>query len=673
MSVDLARFHQAFFEEAAEGLETLEQGLLALAERGGDAETLNAVFRAAHSMKGGAATFGFRALAGFTHLLETLLDELRGGRRAMDEALADALLESVDVLRDLLAAAREGTEPDTQALAAAEARLKALQDAGAQPAGKGDGGTGGGDGGAAGGGGGGRRWRIVFRPHAHLLRTGNEPLRALRELAALGRLEASLDCSRLPPLEALEPHDCHLAWTLTLEGAAERVQIDEIFEWMEGDCDLEIEALEGERPQRAADAAQPAVGTAARTGARGEAGSIRVSIDKIDALINMVGELVITQSMLGEIGERLEGLDAACVERLRDGLAQLERNTRELQESVMRVRMVPISFAFARFPRMVRDLGRKLGKQVRIELAGEQTELDKTVMERISDPLVHLVRNAVDHGIEPPEARRAAGKPETGTVRLNAYHKGGNIVIEVSDDGAGIDRARVLEKARERGLLGGDSEPAPDDPAVLDLIFEPGFSTAAEVTDVSGRGVGMDVVRRNIRELGGTIEVDSVPGRGSTFTIRLPLTLAILDGQLVRVGREIYVVPLVSIVESVQLREEQLNTLAGDAEVYRLREDYIPVLRLRELLDTGREAPPPERRLLVVVEGDGHRAGLLVDELLGQQQVVIKSLESNFRRVEGISGATILGDGTVALILDVGGLVGLARERGRARPSAAAA
>ncbi len=673
MSVDIARFHQAFFEEAAEGLETLEQGLLALAEHGGDPETLNAVFRAAHSMKGGAATFGFQALAGFTHLLETLLDEVRGGRRAMDEPLADALLGSVDVLRDLLAAAREGTEADAEALAAAEARLKALLGSGAGPALAGEGAGEGAAGRGGGGGGGGRRWRIVFRPHAHLLRTGNEPLRALRELAALGRLEASLDCSRLPALEALEPHDCHLGWTLTLEGAVERVQIDEIFEWMEGDCDLEIEALEDERPQRAADAAQQVPGPAGRPPARGEAGSIRVSIDKIDALINMVGELVITQSMLGQIGERLEGLDTACVERLRDGLAQLERNTRELQESVMRVRMVPISFAFARFPRMVRDLGRKLGKQVRLELAGEQTELDKTVMERISDPLVHLVRNAVDHGIEPPEARRAAGKPETGTVRLNAYHKGGNIVIEVSDDGAGIDRTRVLEKARERGLLGGDGEPAPDDPAVLDLIFEPGFSTAAEVTDVSGRGVGMDVVRRNIRELGGTIEVDSTPGRGSTFTIRLPLTLAILDGQLVRVGSEIYVVPLVSIVESVQLREEQLNTLAGDAEVYRLREDYIPVLRLRELLDTGREAPPPERRLLVVVEGDGHRAGLLVDELLGQQQVVIKSLESNFRRVEGISGATILGDGTVALILDVGGLVGLARARGRARPSAAAA
>ena len=673
MSVDIARFHQAFFEEAAEGLETLEQGLLALAEHGGDPETLNAVFRAAHSMKGGAATFGFQALAGFTHLLETLLDEVRGGRRAMDEPLADALLGSVDVLRDLLAAAREGTEADAEALAAAEARLKALLGSGAGPALAGEGAGEGAAGRGGDGGGGGRRWRIVFRPHAHLLRTGNEPLRALRELAALGRLEASLDCSRLPALEALEPHDCHLAWTLTLEGAVERVQIDEIFEWMEGDCDLEIEALEDERPQRAADAAQQVPGPAGRPPARGEAGSIRVSIDKIDALINMVGELVITQSMLGQIGERLEGLDTACVERLRDGLAQLERNTRELQESVMRVRMVPISFAFARFPRMVRDLGRKLGKQVRLELAGEQTELDKTVMERISDPLVHLVRNAVDHGIEPPEARRAAGKPETGTVRLNAYHKGGNIVIEVSDDGAGIDRTRVLEKARERGLLGGDGEPAPDDPAVLDLIFEPGFSTAAEVTDVSGRGVGMDVVRRNIRELGGTIEVDSTPGRGSTFTIRLPLTLAILDGQLVRVGSEIYVVPLVSIVESVQLREEQLNTLAGDAEVYRLREDYIPVLRLRELLDTGREAPPPERRLLVVVEGDGHRAGLLVDELLGQQQVVIKSLESNFRRVEGISGATILGDGTVALILDVGGLVGLARARGRARPSAAAA
>ena len=666
MSIDVTQFHQAFFEEAAEGLETMESALIALGERGADPELVNAIFRAAHSMKGGAATFGFQALADFTHLLETLLEQVRAGARPVDQALVDVLLAAVDALRGLLEAARGAGEADAQAVAEVEGQLRALL--GESAAATGSGGAGGrapaAEGMPV------RRWRIRFRPHPHLLRTGNEPLRILRELAALGRLEAELDLSRLPGIDTLDPHDCHLAWDLRLEGPVERVQIDEIFEWVEDDCDLEIE-LEREAETVKDTPAQPPARATAGTGPearpRGETGSIRVSIDKIDALINMVGELAITQSMLGQIGERLEGLDAACVERLRDGLAQLERNTRELQESVMRVRMVPISFVFSRFPRLVRDLGRKLGKEVRLEVSGEQTELDKTVMERIGDPLVHLVRNAVDHGIETPEARRAAGKPEAGTVRLNAYHKGGNIVIEVSDDGAGLDRDRILAKARAQGLVDAGAEL--EDHQVYELIFEPGFSTAEAVTDVSGRGVGMDVVRRNIRELGGSIEVRSEPGRGSTFTIRLPLTLAILDGQLVRVGAEIYVVPLVSIVESAQLRPEHLDRVAGGAEVYRLREEYVPVLRLRALLRTGTDARPTERPLLVVVEGDGQKAGLVVDELLGQQQVVIKSLESNFRRVEGISGATILGDGTVALILDIGGLVQL----GRTRSAAAAA
>jgi len=400
--------------------------------------------------------------------------------------------------------------------------------------------------------------------------------------------------------------------------------------------------------------------------------SIRVGIEKIDAIINLVGELVITQSMLREVGAAVHIADGAALERLHDGLAQLARNTRELQEGVMRIRMLPISFAFSRFPRLVHDLSRKLGKQVELKLAGEQTELDKTVMEKIGDPLVHLVRNALDHGIESPEQRRASGKPETGQIRLNACHQGGNIVIEISDDGAGLNRARIAAKARERGLL--THEAQIDDQRLIDLIFEPGFSTAETVSDVSGRGVGMDVVRRNVRDLGGNVEVSSREGQGSRFTIRLPLTLAILDGQLVRIGDHIYVIPLVSIVESLQIRPGQTYAVAGRERLYRLREEYIPVMDLRRVFQSGGTAQGSDN-LLVVVEGEGRKIGLVVDDLLGQQQVVIKSLESNYRPVAGISGATILGDGTVALILDTARLVNinLGGARSAASDSAVAA
>jgi len=346
------------------------------------------------------------------------------------------------------------------------------------------------------------------------------------------------------------------------------------------------------------------------------------------------------------------------LENLRDGLAQLERNTRELQEGVMRIRMLPISFAFSRFPRLVHDLSSKLGKKVELKLSGEQTELDKTVMEKIGDPLVHLVRNALDHGIETPELRRSQGKPELGQIHLEAFHQGGNIVIEVSDDGAGLNRQRIAAKARERGLLAEGVEP--DEERILDLIFDPGFSTAESVSDVSGRGVGMDVVRRNIRDLGGNVEVSSQPGQGSRFTIRLPLTLAILDGQLVRVGDQVYVAPLVSIVESLQVRAERINAVAGRGEVYRLRDEYIPIMDLRRMFGIDTSDSTLSGSLLVVVEGEGKKLGLVVDDLLGQQQVVIKSLETNFRPVACISGATILGDGTVALILDAGQLVNAA-------------
>jgi two-component system chemotaxis sensor kinase CheA len=361
---------------------------------------------------------------------------------------------------------------------------------------------------------------------------------------------------------------------------------------------------------------------------------------------------VITQSVLSQVAADIGGYRS---DELRNGLAQLERQMRALQETVMRVRMLPISFVFNRFPRMVRDLGHKLGKRVELKMFGEHTELDKTVLEKIGDPLVHLVRNSIDHGIEDPDTRRARGKPESGTIQLNAYHKGGNIVVEITDDGAGLNRERILAKGRERGLIAPDEEPSEE--RIHNLIFQPGFSTADTVSDVSGRGVGMDVVRRNIIEVGGKVQIFSNAGQGCTVRIRLPLTLAILDGQLVRVGRETYVIPLVSIVETIQVRRDQVNSVAGCAELVRLRDDYLPIIRLYELFDVEPDTTDLLKGLLTIVETDGQRAGIFVDELLAQQQVVIKSLETNFRQMAGVSGATMLGDGRVALILDVPGLI----------------
>ncbi|MEI8611338.1 chemotaxis protein CheA [Enterovibrio sp. Hal110] len=395
--------------------------------------------------------------------------------------------------------------------------------------------------------------------------------------------------------------------------------------------------------------------TPAKAAAKTDAvSSIRVEIDKVDNLINLVGELVITQSMLTELGQNFS---ESKLERLQAGLDQLLQNTKELQESVLNIRMLPISFAFNRFPRLIRDLSSQLGKTVELVIEGEQTELDKTVLERITDPLVHLVRNAVDHGLEGPEARLSNGKSETGRVSLNAYHQGGSIVIEVRDDGAGLNKERVWKKAIEKGLLHHDM--ALDDLSdhqVYNLIFAPGFSTAEQVSDVSGRGVGMDVVKRNIEDLGGHIEVDSEPNVGSIFRISLPLTLAILDGQLIKLADQVFVVPLISIIESIQIESDRVKVATGGVELYRLREENIPILRLKEEFELG-ETGALDKQLLCLVEAGGNRVGLLLDEMLGQQQVVIKSLESNYTRVNGISGATILGDGSVSLILDVQGLM----------------
>ena len=527
-------------------------------------------------------------------------------------------------------------------------------------------------------------WRIHFVPGAKLLRNGNDPLRILRELATLGPCVVRVDAKFVPPLADLDAEECRLAWNAELSGVIPEAQVRAVFDWVEGECELSLECFgpmtESAAPVAvpeaqpvvaapvpvaaatptpkpvpvpaapAAEEAAPARTENARAAGGGEGSSIRVSIEKIDELLNSVGELVITQSVLSQLAAPLEG-----AEELRSALSQLERHMRSLQESVMRVRMLPISFVFNRFPRLVRDLGQRLGKKIELRMNGDATELDKTVLEKIGDPLVHLVRNSIDHGIESPEARLAAGKSAHGLIELNAYHKGGNVIVEVSDDGGGLKRDRILAKARERGLVGADEELSED--RIYNLIFAPGFSTADVVSDVSGRGVGMDVVKRNINELGGHVQISSSPGKGSMVRIRLPLTLAILDGQLARVGSEVYVVPIVSIVETIQVRQDQVNSIASRAQVFRLRDDYLPIVRLYDLFGIKPDHTDLLDGLLMIVEADGQRVGLFVDELMSQQQVVIKSLETNFRPVTGLAGATMLGDGRVALILDIPGVI----------------
>ena len=719
MAIDLAQFHDAFFDESFEALDQMESALLKLNPGAPESELINTIFRVAHSIKGGSATFGFSEVASFTHTCETLLDELRGNRMQVTRPITDLLLKSVDVMREMLRAVQHKEPIDAQrvadlqfdleltiaqkenAPAAAPIQAAAAPEADLQPAPAAQ---------PLAGSMASQRWRIQFKPYPQLFAHGNDPLRMLRELSEIGDLVVTARSEDLPPLAALDPESCYLSWDLVLDTEATREVIAQVFDWAEGDCELRIDqesmpptdvaaadsgagvaqtalpaspdtpagnfspaapadtAVSGNvvnmvgEARPAVEAARgvnaPAEGTEGPKSGLGDASSIRVSTDKIDELMNTVGELVITQSMLTQLGAMIPGHVA---EQLRSGLAQLERNVRELQESVMRVRMLPISFVFSRFPRMVRDVSQRLGKQVDLKMTGDQTELDKTVLEKIGDPLVHLVRNSVDHGIEQPEARLAAGKSAHGTVYLEAYHKGGNITVEVSDDGGGLNKEKILAKARARGIVGANE--VPSDEAIYDLIFGAGFSTAEQTTDISGRGVGMDVVRRNIKELGGTIEVRSTPGAGSRFIITLPLTLAIVDGQSVAVGTETYIVPLITIIESLQLKSGMVNRVAGQGEVFWFRDAYVPVIRLHEVFGVCPRTTQLHEGLIMVVEGEGRKVGLFVDDLLGQQQVVIKSLESNFRRVDGVSGATILGDGAVALILDVPSLVRVATQR----------
>jgi len=725
----MSQFYQVFFEEASELLAEMETLLVSMDVSAPGQEDLNAIFRAAHSIKGGAGTFGFTDMTEITHVLETLLDKLRKGELALRNEMVDAFLQASDVLKAQLASHSGEGPADAAITAAVCSKLKALsgQNAGnetapahrepapsqaAPPSASGQ-----------------NVFRIAF---AACAANGAAPNieNLLSNLAGFGkldvlqaplpdapqcRLQLVTQASEDEVWEALaftvDPAQLKIeacddvatggapaavalpgtsvvapASTPALPDQAEPGADDPYFKTFyesivppAGDAagaQVEAEAAQpaampaptaetggaanegefrspGRRASDAPDASIPKTGRRESDKAPGqaEASSIRVSVEKVDQMINLVGELVITQAMLAQTASQV---DPVIYEKLLSGMSTLERNTRDLQESVMSIRMMPISFVFSRYPRVVRDLAAKLNKQVELKTVGEGTELDKGLIEKIADPLTHLVRNSLDHGIETPEIREAAGKPAKGTITLRAFHQGGSITIEVGDDGAGLNRERILAKAKERGMTVSDTI---SDQDVWQLIFEAGFSTAAVITDVSGRGVGMDVVKRNIQAMGGRVEIDSELGVGTRISIRLPLTLAILDGLSVSVGGEMFIVPLTYITESLQPAAADVKTVVGRGRVVQVRGEYLPLIALHEVFNLRPEVTEVHKGIVVILEAEGRKTAMFVDRLVGQHQVVIKSLESNFRRVQGVSGATIMGDGRVALILDAAGIV----------------
>jgi len=666
--VDLSSFHAIFFEECNENLAILETELLKL-DASSDLEVLNTIFRAAHSIKGGGATFGFPEISDFTHGMETILDEMRNENLETSHEVVEVLLASLDCLRGMINCSIEGKPLDTESIQALQDRQNKIvqsiparsdeeKEASVQPVAS-------------------DKdvdvelteWSIRFYPHRDLFFTGNDPLRLIRELEAMGEVSVEVITDQVPAYSEMDPQQCYLGWNITLKGDVDAQKIDEVFAWVEEECDLDIRNMSHSLLDAHVDISpdlEPAAGEGVpgrrksdkmNTAGR-DSKSIRVGVDKVDALVNLIGELVITQSMLTRA---CEDLDPVQSEKIFSSLAQLERNTRDLQEQTMGIRMLPIDFAYQRLPRIVHDLSLSLGKKVEMVFSGKNIELDKTVLEKIGDPLVHLVRNALDHGIESPDDRRQAGKSETGQIYIDAYHQGGNIVVEITDDGAGLNYEKILKKARDKNLL--DESIELNDMQLSQLIFLPGLSTTDLVSDISGRGVGMDVVKKNIEELGGAIEVNSIPGEGCKFKIRLPLTLAILDGQMVRVEDQTYIIPLQPIVESIQIQKKHMYQVAGTTEVYHYRGSYIPVVRLGKALGLKNEDSTEEKEdadtmvqacngLLVIIDVNGEHVGLHVDDIIGQQQVVIKSLDDNYRRVRGLAGATVLGDGSVAMIID---------------------
>ena len=686
--IDLSQFYRVFFEEAGENLQTMEQMLLNLDLQTADDEELNAIFRCAHSVKGGAATFGFADVAELTHQMETLLDKLRRHELTPTAAMVDVLLQSGDTLKaqlarhqgngadavdthELLATLRSQLGGPAAAPAAAKPTAAPPPVAAPAPAPDLDTGL--------------RSLELTVGPLDDPSMADNlvELFKEITDLGTIEPLDAGRAADGVRRFKVVtSSSDSELMDLFSFHVAREQVKLAVLtagYGFHEGAPGAPLPDQAGasekgysffddapEAPEAAgtpAAAASPAATAAAAArsaaaksdkpgvAAPAESSTLRVSVEKVDQLINLVGELVITQAMLAQNGK---AIDTALYQQLAKGLADLERNTRNLQEAVMSIRMIPMSLVFNRFPRMLRDLAAKLGKKVELLQVGESTELDKGLVERITDPLTHLVRNSCDHGIEMPAERAARGKPESGTITLRASHQGGSIVIEVRDDGKGLNRGKLLSKARERGIDAPDSMPDAD---VWSLIFAPGFSTAEVVTDVSGRGVGMDVVKKNITALGGTVEIDSAEGCGMTVRVRLPLTLAIMDGMSVGVGEEVYILPLNSVVESFQVQPGLIKTIGGSGRVVEVRDEYMPVLDLERLFNVPRLDSEQVSNIMVVIEAEGGRVALLVDSLLGQQQVVVKNLESNYRKVDDVSGATIMGDGRVALILDVGSLV----------------
>ena len=696
--IDLSQFYQVFFEEAGENLDNMEQLLLNLDIENPDDEQMNAIFRCAHSIKGGAATFGFNDVAELTHQMETLLDKLRRHELAPTSPMVDVLLQSGDALKAQLARhqgsgadavdtsallssirtlVEGGTLDGTRAPAAAPAPVAAPAPAPAAAAPAPLKSTV-------------RQLELLVGPLSNTAQADNlvELFKEITDLGTIEPLDGGIPADGMRRFKVLTSStDNDLLDLFTFHVSREQVKLmplTEGFGFHEGAPGAPLETKKDEDPgygffddapgvpeataaeTKAAEAAKASVpvpaakpAAPARTdvapraggGASPDQSTLRVSVEKVDQLINLVGELVITQAMLAQ---KSRELDSTANQQLLAGLVDLDRNTRDLQEAVMSIRMIPMSVVFNRFPRMLRDLAAKLGKKVELVTQGEATELDKGLVEKITDPLTHLVRNSCDHGIESPADRLAKGKPEQGTITLVASHQGGSIVIEVRDDGRGLNREKLIRKAREKGI---DAPDSMTDQEVWGLIFAPGFSTADQVTDVSGRGVGMDVVKKNITSLGGTVEIDSAEGYGMKVSVRLPLTLAIMDGMSVGVGEEVYILPLSSVVESFQVQADTIKTVGGSGRVVEVRDEYMPVVELEQVFNVPRFDFEHVSSIMVVVEAEGGRVALLVDELLGQQQVVVKNLEANYRKVTDVSGATIMGDGRVALILDVGSLV----------------
>ena len=704
--MDLSRFQDAFFEESAEHVAAMEQGLLQLEKQPDDLNLLNRIFRPCHSIKGNSGMFGYSRVGEFTHAMENILDALRTGQMTVTNPLIDLLLDSTDAVKGLLDAVKSNTEPDEAIVAPLLERLREYKTGTTAPAS-----TSGTRSSAApsdqrlvr------REYEIVWVPAPTIFQQGLDPKQIVRELGRLGDLTTKMEgVDSLPALESMDPERCHLSWTFVLLSERPRSEIEAVFEFVSDGSHLTIverapgegraaaslpdvpqrlgeilveegvvtketldEALSEQRrvgqilvekqaatPQQVSQAlVKQQQQEAATQSKKTDTGTIRVDTAKIDKLINLMGELVITQSMLNDVTANFE---ISRLSLLQERVGELDRNTRDIQERVMGIRMMPIGTVFNRLPRLVRDLATKNAKKIQLVVSGEETELDKSVIESIGDPLTHLLRNSADHGLEYPKERMAAGKPEMGTISLNAFHEGGNVCITVEDDGQGLNQEKIHAKAVALGLITAAEKLTEDQ--VCGLIFRPGFSTADQVTDVSGRGVGMDVVRKNIELLGGVVTTRSTPGKGTKFTLKLPLTLAIIDGQTVRVGVETYIVPLTSIIKSIQPTAAEVKTVTGRGELVNVAGVYHPMLRLYEVFGVEPELTDPTKAILTILEAEGERVAVMVDELLGQQQAVIKTLDKNFRKVQGLAGATILGDGTVGFILDVRGLLELARQ-----------